>query len=137
MDFVLHPDLEKDSVFITDLPFCQVRLENVRTFPWLLLIPRIADKRSLHDLDQEQLCQLMRESDLCNQALQQVFGPMHINVGALGNVVPQLHWHLVGRSAQDAAWPKPVWGFADTHPWTAAESEHWCSQIKQAISTLA
>lgn len=137
MDFVLHPDLAKDSRFITDLPLCQVRLENVRTFPWLILIPRVANKRALHDLNQQQLCQLMQESERVAQALLAVFGPHHLNVGALGNVVPQLHWHLVGRLEQDAAWPKPVWGFADTQPWTEAESTHWCQRLKDAINTLA
>lgn len=134
MPFTLDSRLEQDSFFITDLSLCQVRLENVRDFPWLVLVPRVADLTEVHQLTPEQQVQLMSESSRCAQALNQCFALDKINVGALGNVVSQLHWHVVGRRQDDAAWPRPVWGFSPTDAWTACEAEAIIAQIQQALS---
>lgn len=133
MSFILDPRLEQDSIFITDLPLCQVRLENVRDFPWLILVPRVANLTEVHQLSVEYQAQLMSESSLCAQALNQCFALDKINVGALGNVVSQLHWHVVGRRADDAAWPRPVWGFSPTDNWTPCEAEAIIAQIQQGL----
>jgi diadenosine tetraphosphate (Ap4A) HIT family hydrolase len=133
MSFTLHPQIEADSFFICDLPLCQVRLENVRNFPWLILVPRLSDISEVHQLSKEQQTQLIAESSLCAQALLAQFELHKINVGALGNLVPQLHWHVVGRKQDDDAWPKPVWGFANTDPWCHSEAETLCLHIKKMI----
>ena len=133
MRFTLDPRLEQDSVFITDLPLCQVRLENVRNFPWLILIPRQANMTEVHQLSEADQHQLLNESSLCAQALLAQFELHKINVGNLGNVVSQLHWHVVGRRRDDDAWPRPVWGFSDTDEWTVCELGVIIPQLAQRI----
>ena len=133
MRFTLDPRLEQDSVFITDLPLCQVRLENVRNFPWLILVPRQADMTEVHQLSEADQHQLLHESTLCAQALLAQFELHKINVGNLGNVVSQLHWHVVGRRRDDDAWPRPVWGFSDTDEWTSCELGVLIPQLAQRI----
>lgn len=128
--FNLHPQLAADSLFIINLPLCQVRLENVHNFPWLILVPRINQLTEVHQLSSRQQAQLITESSLCAQALTHLFEVDKINVGALGNVVSQLHWHVVARRQQDDAWPKPVWGFSPTQPW----SEETLSTIIQRLA---
>jgi diadenosine tetraphosphate (Ap4A) HIT family hydrolase len=133
MPFTLHPQIAADSFFVCDLPLCQVRLENVRNFPWLILVPRIANLTEVHQLSSEQQSQLLRESSQCAQALLVQFECHKINVGALGNVVSQLHWHVVGRRNDDDAWPKPVWGFAATDAWTPCEAEALCNTLAKNL----
>jgi diadenosine tetraphosphate (Ap4A) HIT family hydrolase len=135
MTFILDPRLEQDSIFITDLALCQVRLENVRNFPWLILVPRINNLTEVHQLSSEQQAQLMSESSRCAHALNHCFALDKINVGALGNVVSQLHWHVVGRRQDDDAWPRPVWGFSPTDEWTACEQQHWLGLIKAKLES--
>lgn len=135
MPFNLDPCLEQDSIFITDLPLCQVRLENVRNFPWLILVPRIDNLTEVHQLSVEQQAQLMDESSRCAQALNECFALDKINVGALGNVVSQLHWHVVGRRTDDDAWPKPVWGFSPTDEWTTCEQTVLQTQLKALLAS--
>jgi diadenosine tetraphosphate (Ap4A) HIT family hydrolase len=137
MPFTLHPQIEADSIFICDLPLCQVRLENVRNFPWLILIPRIDGATEVHQLSTDQQTQLISESSQCAQALMANFDLHKINVGALGNVVPQLHWHVVGRRNDDDAWPKPVWGFSDTDPWTACEIANIRTLLIKQVNNLS
>ena len=135
MTFILDPRLEADSLFITDLPLCQFRLENVRNFPWLILVPRINGLTEVHQLSVEQQAQLMNESSRCAGALNQCFALDKINVGALGNVVSQLHWHVVGRRKDDDAWPKPVWGFSPTDEWTACEQAALQTQLQSLLAS--
>lgn len=135
MTFILDPRLETDSIFICDLPLCQVRLENVRNFPWLILVPRVDNLTEVHQLSVEQQAQLMNESSRCAQALNQCFALDKINVGALGNVVSQLHWHVVGRRTDDDAWPKPVWGFSPTDAWTTCEQTALQTQLQALLES--
>jgi diadenosine tetraphosphate (Ap4A) HIT family hydrolase len=129
MPFTLDSRIEADSFFVCDLPLCQVRLENVRNFPWLILIPRIDNITEVHQLSDKQQAQLLAESSQCAKMLLSHFELHKINVGALGNVVPQLHWHVVGRRNDDDAWPRPVWGFTKTDTWTAYEAQVLCSKL--------
>jgi diadenosine tetraphosphate (Ap4A) HIT family hydrolase len=133
MSFTLDPRLEQDSIFITDLPLCQVRLENVRNFPWLILIPKIDNLTEVHELTREQRVQLLDESSRCAHVLNRCFALDKINVGSLGNVVSQLHWHVVGRRADDDAWPRPVWGYSPTDMWTPCEADAIIARLQQAL----
>ncbi len=108
--FILHPQLEKDSIFVRDLSLSQLRLNNQKTLPWLVLVPRRADIRDLHQLDAEDRAQLMEEIAQASKALEELYAPDKINVGALGNIVAQLHLHVIARFKNDPAWPAPVWG---------------------------
>lgn len=110
MSFVLDPRLAADSLFIADGPLSQVRLMNDARFPWLLLVPRVADASEWIDLDGGQQRLLLAEINQVSQLLRGEAGVHKLNIGALGNIVRQLHIHLVGRHEGDPAWPGPVWG---------------------------
>lgn len=108
--FVLDPRLQTDSVFIADGPLSQVRLMDDTRFPWLLLVPRVAGAAEWIDLDGNQQRLLLAEINQVSKLLRGEPGVQKLNIGALGNIVRQLHVHLVGRHEGDAAWPGPVWG---------------------------
>ncbi|MCS3807347.1 HIT family protein [Xanthomonas sp. 4461] len=109
-DFQLDPRLAADSVFIADGPLSQVRLMDDTRFPWLVLVPRVADVSEWIDLDGGQQRLLLAEINQLSQLLRVEPAVTKLNIGALGNIVQQLHVHLVGRHPGDAAWPGPVWG---------------------------
>ncbi len=108
--FVLDPRLEADSVFVAEGPLSQVRLMNDARFPWLLLVPRVEGASEWIELDGAQQRLLLAELHRAGVLLKAEAGVEKLNIGALGNIVQQLHVHLVGRHRQDAAWPGPVWG---------------------------
>ncbi len=110
LEFVLDPRLEADSAFIADGPLSQVRLMDDARFPWLLLVPRVAGASEWIDLDGGQQRLLLAEINQVSKLLRCEPGVQKINIGALGNIVRQLHVHLVGRREDDAAWSGPVWG---------------------------
>jgi len=108
--FVLHPQLEKDSELVTELLLCSVRLINDANYPWLILVPQVADICDVIDLSDVQQQTLWQESALVSRALKHLFTPDKLNVAALGNMVPQLHLHHIVRFQSDVSWPKPIWG---------------------------
>ena len=112
-DFTLDPHLEADTYLLTDLPLCRVLLMNDSRYPWLILVPRQHGLRELHDLSREDQGRLMSEITLTTKTLEGSHGPDKINVGALGNIVKQLHIHVLGRFDGDPAWPGPVWGIGE------------------------
>jgi diadenosine tetraphosphate (Ap4A) HIT family hydrolase len=109
-DFILDPRLAADSVFIADGPLSQVRLMDDARFPWLVLVPRVADVSEWLELDGAQQRLLLAEINQAGNLIRTEPGTEKLNIGALGNIVRQLHVHLVGRHAGDAAWPGSVWG---------------------------
>ncbi len=109
-DFQLDPRLAADSVFIADGPLSQMRLVDDARFPWLLLVPRVGDVSEWLELDGTRQRLLLAEINRAGTLVRAQPGVEKLNIGALGNIVRQLHVHLVGRHAGDAAWPGPVWG---------------------------
>jgi diadenosine tetraphosphate (Ap4A) HIT family hydrolase len=109
-DFQLDPRLATDSVFIADGPLSQVRLIDDTRFPWLVLVPRVDAASEWIDLDGGQQRLLLAEINQVSRLLRAEPGVVKLNIGALGNIVRQLHIHIVGRHPGDAAWPGPVWG---------------------------
>ncbi|KRG62644.1 diadenosine tetraphosphate hydrolase [Stenotrophomonas humi] len=109
-DFELDTRLAADSVLIADGPLSQIRLMNDDRFPWVVLVPRVAGASEWIDLDGGQQRLLLAEINQISQHLKQKPNVTKINIGALGNIVRQLHIHLIGRHEGDAAWPGPVWG---------------------------
>lgn len=107
---MLDARLESDSVFLADGPLSQVRLIDDTRFPWLLLVPRVAEVAEWIDLDGAQQRLLLAEIHRVGSLLRDETAVEKLNIGALGNIVRQLHVHLVGRRKDDAAWPGPVWG---------------------------
>ena len=108
--FNLHPQLEKDSFFVTDLDLCRVLLMNDCQFPWLILVPRVNDCREIFDLNDELINTLNEESLFTSKVLMKQFTGDKLNIASLGNLVPQLHIHHIVRFKNDVAWPAPVWG---------------------------
>lgn len=119
-DFVLHERLAADTVPLDDWPLCRVLLMNDASYPWLILVPRRAGLSELHDVAPGDMPQLVDEICQASRALQSSFAPDKINVGALGNMVAQLHIHVIARFRDDPAWPGPVWGAQPPVPYDAA-----------------
>jgi diadenosine tetraphosphate (Ap4A) HIT family hydrolase len=105
----LHPQLGADTVPICDLALSRLLAMNDANFPWLILVPRRVGVSEIIDLGDEQAV-LMDELALVSRALKDETRCDKLNVAAIGNMVPQLHIHIVARRKDDAAWPKPVWG---------------------------
>jgi len=116
--FELHGQLAKDCIVLGELPLCRVLLMNDALYPWLILVPQreaIAELFQLSRIDQQQL---LEEISSISSALAGHFRADKMNVAALGNVVPQLHLHVIVRYRGDAAWPRPVWGVLPAQPYT-------------------
>jgi diadenosine tetraphosphate (Ap4A) HIT family hydrolase len=110
MEFALHSRLAADTTYVTDWPLSRVLLMEDARFPWLVLVPRRVGASELHDLPSLDCRRLIQEIAQASLVLKDLTGAAKINVGALGNLVPQLHIHVVARCLGDAAWPGPVWG---------------------------
>ncbi|MUJ18906.1 HIT domain-containing protein [Aliivibrio fischeri] len=110
MAFQLHPRLQQDCIVLGNLPLCKVLLIKEDIGPWLILVPRIEELKEIHHMTDEQQIQFIKESSAVAQLLEDNFSPDKINIGALGNLVPQLHIHHIARFTTDVAWPGPVWG---------------------------
>jgi len=121
--FALHPTLARDTREVVRLPLCRVLLMRDRRFPWLILVPEREPAREIHDLAPADRAALIEEIARAGEVLTRLFRPDKLNVGALGNIVPQLHVHVVARSANDPAWPGPVWGSGAAVPYPEGELE--------------
>lgn len=109
-DFTLHPRLDADTLHVTDLPLCQLRLMNDARYSWLVLIPRRADIREVYELSAHDQAQLWKEATALGKAMMAAKAGDKLNLATLGNMVPQLHLHVIVRHETDEAWPGPVWG---------------------------
>jgi diadenosine tetraphosphate (Ap4A) HIT family hydrolase len=116
-DFTLDPRLAADTVEVGDLALCRVLLMDDARFPWLILVPRRPEVSEIMALSEADADGLWREVRIAARVMQALSNPDKINVGALGNVVAQLHVHVVGRFRSDPAWPGPVWGFETRKPY--------------------
>jgi diadenosine tetraphosphate (Ap4A) HIT family hydrolase len=108
--FVLSPDLTRSATAFFDLPLSTVLLKEDARWPWVLLVPRVAGASEMTDLADADAARLMTEIRAAARAVAAEAGVTRTNVGALGNIAPQLHVHVIGRWPGDAAWPGPVWG---------------------------
>ena len=116
MSFRLDARLEADTYWMGDLHLSRVLLMNDRRYPWIILVPMLEGLKELTDLSEEQSVTLLQESRAVSQWLIKQGGDK-LNVGALGNVVSQLHLHHVMRKVDDPAWPGPVWGRSPAEPY--------------------
>ena len=108
--FALDSRLQQDTVVLGDFPLCRLLLSKDANYPWFILVPRRADISEVFELQADEQQQLWKETTLLAQALQGAFAADKMNVATLGNVVSQLHMHVIVRRRDDAAWPAPVWG---------------------------
>ena len=119
-DFELHPRLAADTRLVGDLPLCRVLLMDDARFPWLVLVPRVPGLVELTELADADAMRLIDETRRAARALQAHCAPHKLNLGALGNLVPQFHQHVVARFREDARWPQPVWGAGPAEPYADA-----------------
>jgi len=131
--FQLHPQLAADTVPVANWPLCQLLLIKDANYPWLVLVPARDDLRDFDDLAPDDLQQASAEIVRASRTLKTVFTPDKINVGALGNMVPQLHIHVIARFADDPAWPQPVWGVVPALPYTADALESRLTLLRDAF----
>src|SRR5499433_1478864 len=129
----LHPQLARDTIPLGDLPLSRVLIVNDANWPWLLLVPRRTGVSEIIELDEVEQAQLMTEIARTARALKAVTQCDKLNIAALGNVVPQLHVHVIARRVGDAAWPRPVWGVVPPLPHDAEEVQNFISALRRKI----
>ncbi len=129
--FQLHPTLAADTVPIGDLPLCRVLLMNNANFPWLILVPRRTHLRELFDLEPHEYAEACQEIRMVAEKLSSHTKADKMNIAALGNIVPQLHIHIIARSQNDAVWPQPVWNSGvPAQPYTPQELTQLIADIR-------
>lgn len=132
--FSLDPRLEESSILITTLSLSQIRLSLNATWPWIILIPRRANISEISDLCAADAHLLMNEICYCSQKLTSCVPCDKINVAALGNIVSQLHVHIVARRINDAQWPHPIWGSPHHSTYTAAQQTDMIALLQQILN---
>jgi diadenosine tetraphosphate (Ap4A) HIT family hydrolase len=133
-DFALHPRLAADTVFIADWPLCRVLLMDDVRYPWLILVPRRSGVREIIDLSSADQALLLREIGQASRAIKKALKPEKLNVAALGNVVPQLHVHVIARFTDDPAWPRPIWGVQAPQLFDSDEAEVEVIQWRERLA---
>ena len=136
--FTLHPQLAADTLHVGDLPICRVLLSGrFSQFPWLILVPKRMGCKDLTDVPPADYLPMMEEVRHVHDALKALTGADKMNVGALGNMVPQLHIHIIARFKTDGAWPSPVWGKeGDPTPY-ADGGEAMLAKLREALDITA
>ncbi|HXD35676.1 MAG TPA: HIT family protein [Rhodanobacter sp.] len=131
--FALDPRLAADTRLVASLPLCDVRLMNDARYGWLILVPRRGGLVEVDDLGEDEQIALWREANLAARALRAVMPCDKLNLGALGNIVRQLHVHVVARREGDAAWPGPVWGHGRAQPYTEVALHERLAALRAAL----
>ena len=132
--FELAGQLAADTVEVARGACCRVLLMNDATYPWLILVPQRPGLRDFRDLAGADMTDTVAEIGAASRALAALYDPVKINVAALGNMVPQLHIHVIARHEDDAAWPKPVWGVAPAEPYDAAALAARVAELRAALA---
>lgn len=132
--FRLSPRLEEDTLAVAELPLSSLRMMNDSRYPWLILVPRIADIEEIHHLDRAARDLLMEEISAVAKALSDVSAPDKINIGALGNIVRQLHIHVIARFEADEAWPGPVWGRGEAKSYDETAAAVYLSLLRPRVA---
>ena len=135
--FNLHEQLRRDTLPVCRLKLCLVQLMNDSQYPWLILVPALEDVTEIADLNEKQRKLLINEIAQVQTVLKTVFQPHKLNVGALGNMVPQLHVHVIARSPEDPAWPGPVWGKLPPRPYDESSLRATIARLQNAFITKA
>ncbi|PZP40398.1 MAG: hypothetical protein DI585_01025 [Pseudomonas fluorescens] len=132
--FTLHPQLATDCAVVGDFPICRVLLNRqFSQFPWLILVPKRTAVRDLSELPEQDYLPAMDEVRAAELALKSLTGADKMNVAAIGNMVPQLHIHVIARFRTDEVWPKPVWGNAEAKPYSDAELAEMLENLREAL----
>jgi len=122
MTFKIDPRITDTCIELGDWPLSRVFLKNNANYPWFILVPRKKNIQEIDELSQQCRHELIDEISTLSSLVKSYFKPDKLNIGALGNIVPQLHIHVIGRFTQDSLWPHSVWQSAQTSvPYTEDE----------------
>jgi diadenosine tetraphosphate (Ap4A) HIT family hydrolase len=132
-EFNLHPQLKKDTFFIGSLKIADILLMNDSRYPWLILVPRINGVCDITDLPVEQRAEFTEEINHVAILMKQHYQPERMNIAMIGNIVPQLHCHIIARFKEDFAWAKPVWGIGEAVAYKEVEQEKIVSLLQKLL----
>jgi diadenosine tetraphosphate (Ap4A) HIT family hydrolase len=133
--FELDPRLENSSFKLIDFPLCEVRLKDNQHFPWILLIPKVNQISEMFALSESDQKIVISEVTRVSRVMQQYFSATKINIAALGNMVPQLHIHVVARFENDLCWPHSIWQpNTPENPYPCDQKDHLITQLRALLS---
>jgi len=130
ISFSLDKQIEADTFPVADFTMCSLRLMNDSRWPWLILIPKKAGAEELFDLSPSQQEQVMREASQAGEKLKALTSCTKINTAMIGNMVRQLHIHVIARAQGDANWPGPVWGFGEREPYASPHAQALIAHLR-------
>lgn len=132
--FELDSRLQQDTLAVGDFPLCRLLLMNDANYPWFILVPRRGEVSELFQLSEDDQRQLWRESTALAERLKDLFAADKMNVATLGNVVSQLHMHVIVRHRSDPAWPAPVWGKLPARPYQTEEIQRIIAKLRLVLT---
>ena len=132
--FTLDPRLQQDCLVVGDFALCRLLLMNDAQFPWFILVPRREEVSELFQLDSDDQRLLWQETAALAETLKDTFAADKMNVASLGNMVSQLHMHVIVRRREDAAWPAPVWGKLPAQPYSAEQLAAVLARLRMALT---
>ncbi len=135
-DITLDSRLEADTYLVGDLILNRVLLMDDARFPWVILVPKRANIREIIDLELRDRAMFYRETESVMEGMKRLFSPTKLNVAALGNMVPQLHMHVIARFDDDQAWPKPVWSVGERVPYDRDAAESRVKTLSEVLGRL-
>ena len=133
-EFELDGRIARDSDLIATLDLCQLRIQNDSRWPWLVMVPQRADMTEIFELSEADQAHLSAEVNQVSAALKATTGATKINVGALGNIVRQLHVHVIARFEGDANWPGPIWGYGSAEPYDGEKMQALMNRLMEKLS---
>jgi len=133
-EFELDGRIARDSDLIATLDLCQLRIQNDSRWPWLVMVPQRADMTEIFELSEADQALLSAEVNHVAAALKEITCATKINVGALGNIVRQLHVHVIARFEGDANWPGPIWGYGTAEPYDGEKRQALMNRLMEKLS---
>jgi len=133
-EFELDGRVARDSDLIATLDLCQLRIQNDSRWPWLVMVPQRADMTEIFELSEADQALLSAEVNHVAAALKEITCATKINVGALGNIVRQLHVHVIARFEGDANWPGPIWGYGSAEPYDSEKRQALVNTLMEKLS---
>ncbi len=132
--FELHARLAADCEILGDLVLCQILLMHDANYPWAIMVPKVNDIQEIYQLSYDDQQLLIKEMAYVGEKMQLLFKADKMNIAALGNMVPQLHVHVIARYSDDIAWPNPVWGAVDPLPYKERELDNRVRALREVMS---
>ena len=133
MKFQLDPKLADDTFLVGNLPLSQVLLMNASNFPWIILVPRVSNASELFDLSFDERLNYQKESDYLLEGMSKLYDSHKMNIASLGNVVLQLHTHIIVRYRHDDAWPSPIWTYEGMVKYSDDESKVQIDKLRNLV----